>query len=367
MTVSAGGSYTVTNDTSLLYKMAQAGTSNVELARLRFTAGASEDVTLRQIALELGNVASNSPADLLNQQVSLWNGSTQIGTAQFGVGSNGDYATSTQLSPAPVVSAGESILITVKGSLTAQNINEGTPGAFLVVNYDGNNVGVNGNYATGVSSQANISSGTTADVETNGTRIFRTVPSIAVTSTGGTLAPGVDLYKFVVTNPNSRDVVFQKFTFSVATTGGAVTGFTLYGDGVAANASVDNAAGDTGSQIVESIIDATSQAKIVPANSSKTYVLRASTVADTADVSESINIALLADTSFSSCASLMCTVTLVEAGSGNTDNIIWSPFSTTTPVATAATEDNLDWVNGYGMPGFPSNAAFPTQTWTRAN
>ena len=364
MTVAASGSYTVTNDTSLLYKMSQAGTSNVELARLRFTAGSSEALNLKQIALELGNTASNSPADLVGQQVTLWNGATQVGTAQFGVGANPDFATSTLLSPVPTIAAGESLVITVKGSLTAHNSVEGTPGAFLSITYDGDNVGVNGNYAVGVSSQSNISSGTTGEVTTNGTRIFRTVPSIAVTSTGGTLAAGVDLYKFTVTNPTSRDVVFQKFSMSIATSGGSTNAFILYGDGVAFNTSTSTVASET---LLELVADDTSNAKIVPANSSKTYALRASTAVDTASVSESINLALLADTSFPACASLMCTVTLVEAGAANVDNIIWSPFSTTTAVATELSKSNLDWVNGYGMPGFPSNTAFPVQVWTRAN
>ncbi len=366
MTAATSGSYTVTNDTSLLYKTAQAGTTGVVLANLRFTAGGSEAIDLKQIALELGNTASNSPADLVGLKVNLYNGSSLIGTAQFGAASP-DNATSTLLSPAPRIAAGESLLITVKGDLSAQNINEGTPGAFLAITYDGGNVGTDGNYARGADSQTDISSGTTSDVTTNGLRIFRTVPTIAVTSTGGSLAPGADLYTFTVNNPNSRDVVFQKFTFSVATTGGAVTGFTLYGDGVAANAVADEAAGATGSQVVESIIDATSQAKIVPPNSSKIYTLRAATVVDTASVAETINIALVADTSYPSCASLMCTVTEVEAGSAATDNIVWSPFSTTTPIATSATEGNQDWTNGYGLPGFPANADFPVQTWTRAN
>ncbi|MDO8492633.1 MAG: peptidoglycan-binding domain-containing protein [bacterium] len=366
MVVAANGSYTVTNDSSLLYKTAQAGTSNVELARLRFTAGASEAIYLKQIALELGNTASNSPADLLNQQVTLWNGATQqIGTAQFGVGASPDNATSTAFSVDPLIAAGESVVITVKGTLTAQNINDGTPGAFLTITYDGTNVtGTNGNYARGVSSQANIDSSTTDDFTSNGVRIYRTVPSIAVTSNGGTLGAGTDLYKFVVTNGNSRDVVFQKFTMSIATTGGATNGFILYGDGIAFNSSTSTVNNET---IIELIGTQTSDAQIVPAKSSKTYILKASTAVDTASVSETIALALLADTSFPSQASLMGTVTLVEAGEANTDNIIWSPFSTTTPVATLATQSNLDWTNGYGMPGFPSNTAFPVQVWTRAN
>ncbi|MFZ2621442.1 MAG: peptidoglycan-binding protein [Minisyncoccia bacterium] len=363
MTASTGGSYTVTNDSALLYKVAQAGSTGSELARFRFTAGASEAVNLKQIALVLGNTASNSPADLVGQKVYLYNGATMIGSAQFG-GASPDHATSTLLSPAPMIAAGESVLITVKGDLSAQNINEGTPGAFLTVNYNGDNNGLNGNYATGNDSQVTVSGGTTGAVSSNGQRIFRTVPTIAVTSNGGTLAAGGDLYKFTVTNPNNRDVVFQKFTFSIATSGGSTNGFVLYGDGIAFNNSTSTVASET---FIELVGTGTSNAQIVPANSTKTFILKATTAVDTASVSETIGLALLADTSFGSQQYLMGTVTSVEAGSAATDNIIWSPFSTTTPVATAASQLQLDWVNGYGLPGFPSNTDFPVQTWTRAN
>ncbi|PIT96887.1 hypothetical protein COT82_00800, partial [Candidatus Campbellbacteria bacterium CG10_big_fil_rev_8_21_14_0_10_35_52] len=366
MTAATSGSYTVTNDSSLLYTNAQAGTSGVTLAKLRFTAGAKEAIDLKQIALELGNTASNSPADLVGERVTLWNGGTQIGTAQFG-GANSDNATSTILSPAPKIGAGESILITVKGDLSAQNINEGTPGAFLAITYDGDNNGTNGNYATGASSNTTIDGGTTSDVTTNGLRIFRTIPSIAVTSNGGTLTAGSSLYSFTVTNPNNRDVVFNKFSFSVATSGSAsINAFTLYGDNVAFNTTATSTvASET---LIEFEAANTSQAKIVPANSSKTYIVKAATVTNpSTTVVDSITLALLADTSYPSLADLMGTVTTVEAGNDNTDNIIWSPFSTTTPVATAASEDNLDWTNGYGLPGFPSNTAFSVQTWQSVN
>ncbi len=367
MTVAASGSYTVTADTSILYKMAQAGSTDVTLAAFRFTAGAEEDVMIKRVALELGNTASNTPTDLLNEEVTLWHDGVKVGTAKF-VGASADNATST-LTSAVTVPAGESVLITVKGSLSSQGVNSAAAsfGAFLSVTYDGDNVGLNGNYGTGASSGSTISSGTTSDVTTNGLRVFRTVPSIAVTSTGGTLAPGGDLYKFTVTNPNNRGVVFQKFTFTVATTGGAVRDFVLYGDGVAFNSSVSTLAATT----LELTGTQTSQAQLVPANSSKTYVLKAATVDDTASVAETINLTLLADTAYPDAITTtvhMDNVTNIEAGTEATaNNIIWSPFSTTTPVVTAAVENNQDWTNGYGMPGFPSNGNFPTQSWTRAN
>ncbi len=369
MTAAAGGSYTVTNDSSLLYGMAQAGTSGVTLAKLRFTAGATEAIDLKQIALQLGNTASNSPADLIGEQVTLWNGSTQVGTAAFTA--NGDNATSTTLSPAPRINAGESVVITVKGDLQNQNINEGTPGAFFTVNYDGQNVGTNGNYSTGVDSQSTISSSTLTDISTNGVRIFRTVPSVAVTSNGGSgsLVAGASLYTFTVTNSGSRDVVFSKFSLSVATSGSAsINSFTLYGNGVTFNTSpTTTVASET---VLEFRAAAGSQAKIVPAGTTKTYVVKAATVTNpSTTVIDSITLALLADTSYPLFTNntLMGAVASVEAASVNANNIIWSPFSTTTPVATTATENNLDWTNGYGLPGFPSNTTFSVQTWTSAN
>lgn len=360
MTAATSGSYTVTNDSSLLYGTAQSGTTGVTLAKLRFTAGATEAVDLKQIALQLGNTASNSPADLVGEKVSIYNGSTLIGTAQFG-GANSDNATSTLLSPAPRIAAGESLVITIKGDLTAQNINQGTPGAFLAVTYDGDNNGINGNYATGVDSQVTVS-GTSSDVTTNGIRIFRTVPTVAVTSNGGTLTAGADLYKFTVTNPNTRDVVFKKFSLSIATSGSNSTNaFTLYGDGVAFNTSATSTVASETTLVFTAGV--TSQAKIVPAGATKTYIVRAATVTNpSTTVTDSVTFALLADTSYPAISDLMGTVSSVGSS-----NIIWSPFSTTTPVADSATESNLDWTNGYGLPGFPSNTTFPVQTWNSVN
>ena len=124
MTTSAGGTYTVTTDSSILYTTYRAGTT-ATLGTLSFTASTDENLTLKQIALKLGNSsASSSQADLVNEQVTLWNGNTQIGTAQFG-GASPRNATST-LSSTVAIPAGESITITVKGSLAAQDAVQGT-------------------------------------------------------------------------------------------------------------------------------------------------------------------------------------------------------------------------------------------------
>jgi hypothetical protein len=391
MTASTGGSYTVTSDTSsaYYYRAIKAGSTNVPLAAFKFTAGNSEDIWLKKVALVLGNTASSAPADLVGQKVTLWYNGSQVGEAQFG-GASADNATST-LTSAVQVARGETATIVVKGDVISHdsntnatsNPNNGGYGAFLAVNYDGNNNGLNGNYATGADSGSNISgAAVSGNVTTNGVRIFRNVPTFSIVSNGGTLVAGSDLYKFTVTNPDpSRDLVLKQVTFSIATTGSMVTGFQLFGDGIAANATPVNCNSNcyysTGSTTIA--FDATSNAKIVPAGGSKTYALRANTVTAiaTAPATDYLNISLLADRTGTNVGNttggtLMGTAAQVAAAQGGNastaaSNIIWSPFSTTTASADAVTESNLDWTNGYGLPGFPAPGQdFAVQSFSRS-
>jgi len=377
MTASAGGSYTVTIDPSILYSMARAGTT-VTLGTLKFTASTDEDLTLKQIALQMANTAaSSSPADLVDQVVTLWDGSTQIGVGQFG-GANNRFATST-LTSNVLIPAGETKNITIKAGLTSHTAVQGTPGALMQVSYDGNNNGLSGNYAMG---SGVVNGATLTDQAFNGVRIFRNVPSITVTSTGGAFTSNADLYTFRVSNPDaSRDLILKKVSFSFASTGTAAKfdSFILYGDGVAANAAVsavDEITADTVAGV--SVPDrvnirfgasaSTTEASRIPAASSKTYALRVTSYTPGANTDE-IDLALLADTVYPSCARLMCTIAEIDKALNATssNNIVWSPFSTTTPTVTAASEFNTDWANGYGMPGFTANTSFPIQAWTKKN
>lgn len=384
MTASTGGSYTVTADTSsaYYYRSVKAGSTNVPLAAFKFTAGNTEDLLLQKVALEMGNTASSAPADLVGQKVTLWHNGSLIGEAAFG-GANADNATSTLSTPVRIV-RGETVTIVVKGDLINHDSNtnsSSTPGnggygAFMAITYDANNNGLNGNYATGVDSGSNISGGTTTDVTTTGVRIFRNVPTFATVTPSSTgLGTGESqIYTFKVTNPDAtRDLALEKLVFSVATSSNTQASYTLYGDGVAANTSAATAAGSTGSQTVTITFAVTSNAKIVPAGSSKTYVLKAVVTAGAASTNRSSTVALLADDQYPSLTNLMGTA--ANAGAGATGdsttaagNIVWSPFSTTTPVADSASESNLDWTNGYGLPGFPSPGQnLDSQTYTSAN
>ncbi|MEN9614105.1 MAG: hypothetical protein RLZZ347_412 [Candidatus Parcubacteria bacterium] len=384
MTASTGGSYTVTADTSsaYYYRAVKAGSTNVPLAAFKFTAGNTEDIMLKKVALQLGNTASSAPADLVGQKVTLWYNGTQVGEAQFG-GASADNATST-LTTAVKVTRGETATIVVKGDIINHDSNtnsdstatNGGYGAFVAVTYDADNNGLNGNYATGVDSGSNISGGTSSDVTTTGVRVFRNVPTFATVSPASTgLATGeAQIYTFKVTNPDSgRDLVLEKLTFSVATSSNTEATFKLYGDGVAANASGVAATGSTGSQLVTITFDATSNAKIVSAGSSKTFVLKGVVTAGGSSTNRSVTVALLADRQYPSFTKLMGNATQAGAGTAGdvstaSGNIVWSPFSTTTAVADSATESNLDWTNGYGLPGFPAPGQnLDSQTYTSSN
>ncbi len=370
MTGAASGSYTAIVDSASTYnyRQIQAGASDVPLAAFKFEAGVSENMVLRQIALELGNTASNSPADLAGQKVTLWDGATKIGEAQFGLGTNSDYGTST-LTTTVTIPKGESKTVVIKGSLAAQDAVNGTPGAFLAVTYDGNNNGINGNYATGADSGATIS-GSSSDVTTNGARVYRTAPTVAdVTTTynsSRTLSAGSDLYAIRVTAGSGRDMGIHSLSFVVSSVGaGSISGWQLFGPNGAVNAT--SIATSTNAGYLKVVFDSTNSDRLISAGTSKDFRLRASTINGlTSSSVETVSINLENDTSdivavspehglaTSSPGTLLARVqTIVRSAASTTDNFIWTPFSTTTPQAAASIDSNIDWTNSYGMTGFP--------------
>ncbi|MBI2108890.1 MAG: hypothetical protein HYT93_01760 [Parcubacteria group bacterium] len=371
MTAAANGAYTVTNDTSVLFKAVQAGTSDVTLAKYRFEASADESVDIKQIALALGNTASNTPNDFLNQKVSIWNGSTKVGEAQFGLGAgdNQDLATSTLSTPVRI-NAGDSVTLTVKGDLTGHDVNSavGSFGAVVSVDYDGDNNGLNGNYATGVGSGVTIS-GSSGDTAANAVKVYRGLITVSDVTTATALAAGSDLYKIRLTAASGRDVTLRALSFNVSITGLAeISGIQLFGPGGAVNATgvstSTSATGDAGAEKLRITFDDAAVDRIIQAGNSKDYVLRASTIATlTANNTETVAIKLFSDSAepsgvqagcFYDATAHMGCVSALENSASTTDRFIWSPNSTTTLTAAAASNNATDWTNSYGLPGFPT-------------
>ncbi|MBI4065711.1 hypothetical protein HY412_00765 [Candidatus Kaiserbacteria bacterium] len=402
MTAAANGSYTVSNDTAIQYRIAQAGATDVILAKFVFEAGVQEDIDLKQIAFALASTSFNQPADLVGERAYVWNGSTKVGTIQFGSGLNANMATST-LSTAVRIPRGDVVTLTIKGDLTTHDAiylsETNEPGAFVQVDYEGDNNGLNGNYANGVGSGATIS-GTSGDIATVGVKVFRSYPTVEDVTSTTALQAGASLYKIKVTAGSGRDIALRRMSFDVLSTGIDSTDYSLTGPNGAVNStavgsSTLSAQGTGGSDATLAaagrrltiVFDSTAVDRIVGAGQSKTYALSSATITGlSAANTESLAIRLLADTGLATTTppgqttgattALQGRVATVDAiekntveGDGfvgdvgnaasSTDRFIWSPNSTSTPSesytgAGFAKLNRPDWTNSYGIPGFPS-------------
>jgi len=378
-TVSTGGSYTVTADSSVLYKAVQAGATEIPVGAWQVEASNVEDIRLVRMNFALGGTASNTPASLQNQKITLWETSAgQIGEAIFqSSGPFADYATSSShVGNANglnlTIPRGEFRTVTAKASFSAIDANAADTmiGGFIIVNYDGDSNGTSdGNYAVGAESGTNIS-GTSADQTTNGVRIFRSVPTITdVTPAGVKLVQDADLMQIRIAAGSGRAIGLRGLSFNVATVGATVTGFQVFGPSGALNSTAQNAGilGGNGDYL-RITFDDTATDRIIPAGGYKIFSIRANSVTGlTSANTESISFTLRADSAYPGLEDLIAQVYDLEGSqstggsvssvaASTTDNFIWTSFSTTTPpsVGTAAMNELADWTNGYGIPGFPS-------------
>ncbi len=363
MTMTTGGSMTVALDSSSpSYRVVPAGTTGNTASVLRFHAS-NEDMSLQTIAFQLTSVATSTNADVT--QVTLWDGTTQVGSAIFDGTTNAaglSIATSTLTTAVTIPKDGDKI-ITVKVDLPTQGTNAvGHPGALVIVDYDGGQA--IGTKAVGASSGTAIYS-SSADTGSSGVRVYKTFPTITYSTTGATLSSGVnDLISLSITADPKGDIQLHRLNFLIATTTATLSAPTFSGPNGNVSSTTDLANTFASSSAVSTIsvyFDSTSNVndRTVGAGQTKTYTLRG-TVAITgnSNTTGSVSAALKADAAYpalpyllsTSTNGYMASTTGGNIGSGvslNNSNIIWSPLSTTTSVTTAYT----DFTNGYGLLG----------------
>ncbi|KKT21073.1 MAG: hypothetical protein UW05_C0018G0004 [Candidatus Giovannonibacteria bacterium GW2011_GWC2_43_8] len=397
MTAATGGSIAVTIPNSPAYKIVGAGQTGVELIKIKFSA-TNEDIDLKQVALKLASVATNTPINLVGRQVTLWDGASKIGTAVF---PNDDNATSTQIAVGSFrIPRDGSRELTVKGDIAA--IGASGPmvqsGDLLIVDYDGANVGLNGNYGTGAASGSTISGPAgingSAAASSQGVRIMKAYPTVAYQALPSTtLAAGTTadqkLYRFAVT-ANNGDVALYKVTFRIgsstllATTSlyslyaYTDTGFSntdtnfsstgLINGGQCINAVAGTGAGPRDVRIYPdkgSLCNAATTTYIVSSGVTRYFELRA-TVANVESGTtntDSISVQLMGDAAYQTVTNVpaanlaMANAARIDnydgtAGDVN-DNFIWSPISTTTN----NTRFDQDYTNSYQITGLPSSGA----------
>lgn len=294
-------------------------------------------------------------------QVSLYNGTTLIGTATFtGVSRS---ATSTLTTPV-VVPANGSVTITVKGDLAAQGYGLAShPGALLTVNVDTNGAAGQGN-TLGSGTAGNVNA--TGSTAVAGVRVFRTFPTVTrynPASSSLIAQSGVELYRFGVSANASQDVALNQLainvaTSSVSTTNGttSVTNLKVYAY-TGSDFATGPVAGYTAGQVVNTIAGlvnggttAAPLSSILTIPKGQTYYFKVvgdiTQVAGNTGSAGTVTTKIMGDTAYPSLASTLLDTT-TNIGS---NNFVWSPMSTTTSAATT----NVDWTNGFNVPGIAS-------------
>jgi len=374
MTLATGGTLTVSKDTSSpSYALASAGTSNVVLGVLKFEA-TNEQVNLERVALVMTGTASSSPSDVT--RVTLWDGSTQVGEAEF-VGSS-IVATSTLTSSFAIPKDGTK-LMTIKGDLASIGTSQiGTQGALIKVDYDASaTIGTQGK---GASSGTTINQSSSSDTAMDGVRVFRSFPTVAKLSVPtNTLSNGdATLLRFSVTADSAGDIGLSKFTIRLSTTTAAVTALNIYAftdsgfstamSGLSSGGAILANNKDLGATLKNWVSSATdlnffpetsasaSTTIQVPAGETR-YFEVIGTVSGAASGAD-VRTQLQGDAKYFEVGDLdgaglaygkASTTANVEADAGSNNDFIWSGNATT-----SSTILHQDWTNGYGVSGLPS-------------
>jgi len=356
MTIGTSG-LTVTEDSSSpAYAVVTGGSTGVTIGGLRFHA-TNEAVNLTKVGLILTNTASSSAASLV--QVTLWDGSTQVGSANFT--GNSYYATSTLSGTFQIPKDGDKVL-TIKADLgnVGTGLATSTSGALIAVDYNGSDL--SGTQGTGVDSGTTVDSTTASNTTMSGVRVMKSYPTVAKQTSGlsSTLIAqsGIDLYRFSVTANTAGDVGLNKLVINVATSSASTANGTTSVKNLLVKAYTDSGFSNVvgGSYTAGQVVDASpvtggdnaaalNSPLTIPAG--QTYYFKV--IGDVTQVAGTTGAAGTVTTKISGDAAYPSLSTLMGAYATGLGYFVWSPLSTTTAATT-----NLDWTNGYQVTGLPS-------------
>jgi hypothetical protein len=366
------------------------GNQEVEIGRWKFTSS-YQNFTITQIKIDpdVASNASDNSEDVISY-VTLWDGSTQVGTAQSfnNIDTNGStggyYFTGLNVS----LPASTSKTLTAKAMLTVPSATVGNSGLRIEPALT---------YAKYQNSQGAVSEDTNQR-DGNSTYVYRSVPtlSLASTSTGGTFTNGqvVDLYSFKVAAPSQGDIHIKQFKIDVSwsdvnTQDLEIESIKLLKDGVDITASVAITEEDSG----ESVEDATGitedSSKIIVtwdgttedtigAGTSTTYTIRGtpqgfdsvsgskdsvalSFSTDTADVtfgSTTVDFIGFINVGTSLTGILKLYTSATANASAEDANLIWSDGSAVAH-SSSTTAGTGDWTNSYLL-----KDSLVSKTWT---
>jgi hypothetical protein len=347
------------------YTVMAGGTTGVTVGVIKLRA-TNEALNLNKLALTL---STGSSTDVVNTY--LYQGSTLLGTATF-TGSN-TTATSTFATALSLVKDTDT-LVTIKADLanigTSQSGTEGKLVKIDPLNAQG----------TGASSGATVNASSTAGSNVSGFRVFKSFPTLALdTLPSGSGADG-RLMHFKVTASSAGPVGIQQLTFNLATTVSTVSNVGLYaytdssysqaisGQGnsgqIGSNITLAFPAGNGTLNGANATSTPTTNPIQIPAGTTYYFELRGSVTGGgttgavvttlKGDVAYPSNNSPIDITKgYSVATSSAFTATGETAGA----NFIWSGNAT----STSSTSD-VDWSNGYGIPGLGSNGLIQSRS-----
>jgi hypothetical protein len=348
--------------TAISYAQATGGTPGVTVGTftLQPTSGT---VNLQKVALQMNsNLASSS--DLVNGQVTIWQGSTQVGTVSFNgvTPSAGVYTATTTLASGYNLAQNVSTQFTIKADIAAIGIGQsGTSGHEIRVSLAN---------ANGTSGNTSVNSGSIS-LPTTGIAVFRAAPIVASTgASSGTLlnATGQLLNQFTVTGNGGVGISLKQVGIFVGTsTASAANGTTsvanlhLYvydagGNTINTGNATQGQLNATGVTPVNGGVNKVSFDNVLQVPAGTTYTFKVfgdvTQVAGTNGAHGTVQTYLAGDGT--DLAPVMDDATAI-AGSYN---MVWSPNSTTSPSNLGST----DWTNGFGVSGLPSTGLTPATT-----
>lgn len=362
MTYSSGASVTLTVDSSSpSYQVSSAGTTGVTIGVIRLRAS-NEALNLTKLGFTVTNGAYGTTstgsgnaatgAGDLSQTTSLYlynSAGTLLGTATF-IG-NATTATSTLLSPFSVARDTDT-LVTVKADLAGIGVSSAGGIGNLVkvdpLNFEG----------TGASSGTTIRGGASGTL-TGGVRLFKSYPTFALDSLPSTGAADGRLMHFKVTSNSKGPISVSKFTFTLATTTATVTNIQLYGFNNSDYATNPiSSGGGTGGQVGSTLSVGSTTINFIPTspvqvNGTVYFELKGSV---SAPANSSVVTGLSGDATVSHGTIVTFNVAAAPSLMG-TSSLVWSGNSTSTSILY-----DVDWSNGFTIPGLPSGGLFMTRS-----
>jgi len=331
-------SISVTNPTQT-YAMVAGGTTNVTVGSFTLQPS-SGNVSLQNIGLKL-NSNNASSSDLANGVITIWNGSTQVGSASFnGLTPSGGAYIATSTNVAINLTQNVQTTLTLKANIASiGNSQSGTSGHEILVGLSD---------ANGTSGSSQVDSGPgSMPTAGNGVGIFANFPSVAQVSLPSTGNADGRLIEFTVTassGGNGGGVGIGKLVFAVSSSTGITITNTALFYGTSASPSTEalnGAANATTCTLTTCTVNLGAPLEI-PAGSTWYFLLKAQTLSYTGSANTySITTTLNGDTADQAPVML--------ASSSVATNFVWSPNSTTTSQAASS-----DFTNGYGVNGLPS-------------